>query len=46
VHGVDETQAFAHTAGGDGLLDLIGDVHEVHARGHVHREVDGVTLHA
>ena len=30
---------------GDDLRDVARDVHEVHAGGHVHRQVDGVGLH-
>ena len=33
-------------ARGHDLLDVARDVHEVHAGGHVHRQVDGVGLHA
>src|SRR5579885_1654173 len=45
VHGVDEAQAFAHAALANGILDLARDIHEIHARGNIHREIPGMRSH-
>src|SRR5579864_977169 len=46
VHGVDQAEALGDAALRDRLLDLGGDVDEVHARLDVHGQVAGEALHA
>jgi len=45
VHRVHEAEAFAHAALRHRLGHAVRDVHEVHPRGHVHGQVDGVRFH-
>src|SRR5262249_28605041 len=46
VHRVHQAEALLDAAPRHLLGHAAGDVHEVHPRGHVHREMDGVRPHA